>query len=110
MSMPTPPNETFHNGSPGSSSPQGRGASPVNPPNAGLAGGRPNGSFPQTKQASPVKGSNDDLKFKISDAKMPQPPSAIQPGVGMVPVNPFTGPGGMTRQSNQVPDRAPKSK
>jgi hypothetical protein len=44
-------------------------------------------SAPMGQSSSPVR--TDDHRFKIGDARMPQPQSAVEPGKGMVPVNPF---------------------
>lgn len=107
MAIPTPPNNGIHNGNINSSSPLTRGASPMNPPNAGIRDGNANNGFMSlAKRAGGIKGSNESLKFKVSDAKMPQPQSALQPGKGMVPVNPFTEKGGMTTPSLKMPDKA----
>lgn len=107
--FPTLPNQALHNGSPGSSSSLGRQASSVKAPNASIHNGDPgNGFMPLTKGASTVRGSNDSLKFDVSQAKMPQPPSVTQPGQGSVPFNPFMGPGGSTT-SVRIPDMAKKA-
>ena len=51
------------------------------------------GSADLTRQPSPVAPAS--CRFNVDDARMPQPPSAIEPGKGDVPVNPFlvSGPG-----------------
>ncbi len=67
-------------------------ASPVHPSNETRKGGdRRGGTASLTEQASPVK--TPDHRFNVEDAKMPQPPSAFEPGKGAIPVNPFM-PGG----------------
>lgn len=97
--FPPLPNEMLRNGDPGSSSPLGKTAGNVHPPNAMIHAGIPNNGFmPMTKQASQVKGSNEDLKFNVANAKMPQPPSVVDPGKGAIPVNPFQSSGGKASQ------------
>jgi hypothetical protein len=64
-------------------------AHPSNEP--GARGDRRGGSMPLAGQPSPVKA--PDHRFNVENAKMPQPPAAIEPGKGAVPVNPFL-PGG----------------
>jgi hypothetical protein len=49
--------------------------------------------------ASPVH--PPDHRFNVNHAKMPQPPSAIEPGKGAVPVNPWDAAG---RPNHVVPD------
>ena len=62
-------------------------ASSVRPSNeSGARGDRRNGSADMTEVASPV--TLPDHRFRVEDAKMPQPPSAFEPGKGAVPVNP----------------------
>jgi hypothetical protein len=64
----------------------------AHPSNEARKGGdRRGGSANLAELASPVK--TPDHRFNIEDAKMPQPPSAFEPGKGAVPVNPFV-PGG----------------
>jgi hypothetical protein len=95
--MPNLPNSQFHNGSPGSCGPTGRSASTVKGSNDRFMNGDPNNGFiPLTKSASPVHGSNEQFKFNVSNAQMPQPPSALQPGQGAVPVRPFSSGNGVT--------------
>ncbi len=68
------------------------GASTVHPSNEARKGGdRRGGTADLAGQAPPVK--PPDHRFNIGDAKMPNPPSAFEPGKGAVPVNPFV-PGG----------------
>lgn len=57
----------------------------------GARGDRRGGSADLTPLASPVR--TPDHRFNVENAKMPQPPSAFEPGKGAVPVNPFV-PGG----------------
>jgi hypothetical protein len=45
------------------------------------------GSTDLTRQPSPV--APVSCRFNVDNARMPQPPSAIKPGKGDVPVNPF---------------------
>jgi hypothetical protein len=45
------------------------------------------GSADLTRQSSPVAAAS--CRFNVDNACMPQPPSAIEPGKGDVPVNPF---------------------
>jgi len=67
-------------------------ASSVRPSNEPRVGGdRRGGSANLAGQAPPVR--TPDHRFNIENAKMPNPPSAVEPGKGAVPVNPFV-PGG----------------
>jgi hypothetical protein len=95
--IPPLPNESFKNGDPGSCGPTGKSASSVRGSNDRFANGAANNGFiPLTKSASPVHGSNEQFKFNVSNAQMPQPPSALQPGQGAVPVRPFSSGNGVT--------------
>lgn len=106
--IPTPPNQTLGSAV-NSSGPQGRSASTVHAPNAMVHDGNANNGFlPMTKQASTVQGSNESFRFNVQDAKMPQPPSVLQPGPGAIPVNPFMGANGTT-SSLRIPDKAGKT-
>jgi hypothetical protein len=65
-------------------------------PPAGPGGGdRRNGSFPIGKMASPVHAPVQ--RFDVETAKMPQPPSASEPGRGAIPVNPWNAEGQPSR-------------
>lgn len=70
-------------------------------------------SMPAGKGASPVQ--RNGQRFDVSNAQMPQPPSAMQPGTGQIPVNPFqSGTGapsemeGILRDSAKVGGSTPK--
>jgi hypothetical protein len=106
-SIVNPPNEHIKDGNYRGSAPLGKSASPVNPPNAGIKDGDPdNGFLPLTHGASPMNPPNDSvLRFDVSKAKMPQPPSVEQPGKGAVPVNPFMKGGGIAPAAS-LPDSA----
>ena len=65
-----------------------RRAGDINPSNHGTGGDRRGGSADLVGQASPVRLPNQH--FDVGMAKMPQPPSAIEPGRGAVPVSPWT--------------------
>ena len=52
---------------------------------------------------SPV--SAPDHRFNIEDAKMPQPPSAIEPGTAAVPIYPFNSMG-LPNPVEREPDSA----
>jgi hypothetical protein len=58
---------------------------------SGAHGDRRGGSANLTPLASPVR--TPDHRFNVESAKMPQPPAAVEPGKGAVPVIPFV-PGG----------------
>lgn len=73
--------------------PLGGGAGTVHAPNPMFLNGDKGMSMPHAGGASPVARNGD--RFDVSNAQMPQPPSAIQPGIGQVPVSPF--------QSNGAP-------
>ena len=107
--MPTIPNTLFSHGDPGSCGPMGRSASPVHSPNAMFRGGDAgNGFMPLTKSASPVHGSNEAFKFNVANAQMPQPESAMQPGQGDVPINPFRSGNGVTGPALGISETAVK--
>jgi hypothetical protein len=55
-------------------------------PNAALRSGDPGGSANLTRQPSPVPPVNH--RFNVDEAQMPQPPAAVEPGHGAIPVNP----------------------
>ena len=74
------------------------GASPVNPPNMGPGGDHRSGSFPLSGGAPMAK--PPDHRFNVSQAKMPQPPSAVDACKGMIPVNPFL-PSGSPAQTSE---------
>jgi hypothetical protein len=76
-------------------------ASSVNPPNHGPGGDHKGGSYPLGGMASPVQPPNH--KFAVGSSKMPQPPSAVEPGRGAIPVEPF-GQSGQPRLAMSVPD------
>jgi hypothetical protein len=83
----TPPNEAGAGGNRANNGylPLAGAKGSVRPLNHG--GDRRNGSAPLGGMASPVH--LYDHRFDVSKAKMPQPPSAIEPGKGAVPVNPW---------------------
>ncbi len=86
--------------------PLGGGAPTVHPANIpGGAGDRRNGSFPLGGGASPINPPNAK-RFDVGMVQMPQPESAIEPGKGVVSVNPFL-PGGSTAMiGGQIADDA----
>jgi hypothetical protein len=94
-----PPNEAGPGGNRANNSflPLAGSASP-HPP-GGLGGDRRNGSFPLGEIASPVH--LPENRFDVETAKMPQPPSAIEPGRGAIPVNPWDAAG---RPNQAVPN------
>jgi hypothetical protein len=55
--------------------------------NSALFAGDPGGSANLERRPSPVV--LPSHRFNVADARMPQPPSAIEPGKGAIPVNPF---------------------
>lgn len=69
--------------------------------NRGCSSG-PMGGTPQTGRGAMPSGD----RFQLPDAKMPQPPSAVEPGKGAVPVNPWDAQG-RPKQSAMLPDEAP---
>lgn len=77
-------------------------------PAAGLAvGDRRSGSFPLGRRASPVH--IPGQRFDVETAKMPQPASAIEPGRGVIPVNPWNAAGQPNRaQSDSGIPRQPR--
>jgi hypothetical protein len=74
--------------------PLARGASPVHPPN-NVAGDRKGGSASLAGMASPINPPNN-VTFDDGDRGMtPMVGSAVEPGKGSVPVNPFLSSGGI---------------
>ena len=80
------------------------GASTVHPWNAGPGGDRRSGSFPLGGGAPAIQRNME--RFNVDQVKMPQPDSAIEPGLGTVPVNPFLPGGAAARVAGQVADEA----
>ena len=95
-----PPNESGPGGNRAQNGylPLGGSASPVT---SAVQGGedRRNGSAPPSGMASPVH--PPDHRFNVDTAKMPQPPSAIEPGKGAIPVNPWNAAGQPNRAVSQ---------
>jgi hypothetical protein len=83
-----PPNEAGPHGNraSNSSSPLARTVSPIHTCEHG-GGNRRRGCVPLDGVASPVH--PPAHHFDIDAAKMPQPPSAIEPGRGAIPVDPW---------------------
>jgi hypothetical protein len=69
--------------------PLAREAGTVQPANRGSGGDRRDGSFPLGATSGGITPPNH--RFDVGMSKMPQPPSALEPGKGVVPVNPFLG-------------------
>lgn len=76
------------------------------PPNESLSGRRNRGNsseLPKTPQSG--RGAQPpDHRLDVSKAKMPQPPSAIEPGRGDIPVRPFGGNGMPSHVEVSIPD------
>ncbi len=72
-------------------------------PNCGFRNGAPGGSGTLTRLASPVV--TPDHHFNLEYAKMPQPPSAKEPGTGAVPIYAFS-PSGKPNQALPEEDSA----
>jgi hypothetical protein len=83
-----PPNQADPGGNRANHSylPLGGSAHPGTPPHRD-GGDRRNGCVPLGGMASPVH--PPDHRFDVDTAKMPQPPSALEPGRGAIPVNPW---------------------
>jgi hypothetical protein len=64
------------------------------------------GSFPLGGGASPINPPNAK-RFDVGMVEMPQPESAIEPGLGVVPVNPFLPGGSSAIIGYRVLDEAP---
>jgi hypothetical protein len=62
--------------------------SPTRGPNQSLLHGDPGGAGALPRQVSSVN--PPDLRFNLDSAKMRQPQSAVEPGRGAVPIQPFT--------------------
>jgi hypothetical protein len=86
--------------------PLGGGAPTVHPANVMSAGSdKRNGSFPLGGSASPINPPNAK-RFDVGMVQMPQPASAIEPGKGVVPVNPFLPSGSPALIGGQIADEA----
>jgi hypothetical protein len=99
MAITDVPNNGFRNGNRNGSASQGFQSNMTGDvPNRRLHDGDRGGSYPQGGQGMPamMQGSNPGNKFNISNAKMKQPPSAIQPGNPAIPVESGRGPNGST--------------
>jgi hypothetical protein len=82
--------------------PLSRDASPIRTGNERFKAGDPGGSGSLAKSASPINPPND-AKFRDGDpGRTPAAPSAIEPGKGAVPVNPFLKSGGIAPASVQA--------
>jgi hypothetical protein len=92
-----PPNQpgAAGNGARNSYLPLSLQAGSVKPSNYGDDGDRRDGCMPLGAMPSPVEPPNH--RFDVGMAKMLQPPSAIEPGKGAVPVNPWNDSGRMNR-------------
>ena len=85
--------------------PLGGGAPTVHPANEmGAGGDHRAGSFPLTAGAPMVKPAQH--RFNVDEVKMDQPASAIEPGKGAIPVNPFLPGGAVARISGYEADEA----
>jgi hypothetical protein len=83
-----PSNETGPGGNRASNGYLSLAGSPGPIPSTGLSGGdRRNGSSSLGGMISPVHPPAN--RFDVEKAKMPQPPSATEPGKGSIPVNPW---------------------
>jgi hypothetical protein len=80
------------------------GAPTVHPSNIGPGGDRRNGSFPLGGGAPAIK--RNEERFNVDQVQMPQPGSAIEPGKGQIPVNPFMPSGATARVAGYVADEA----
>jgi hypothetical protein len=88
--------------------PLGGGGSPISPNEMKDGDRRANGSGSLTGGAPMVK--PPDHRFNVSQAQMPQPPSAVEPGKGAIPVNPFLPGGSPAMIGVPVADMAPPRK
>jgi hypothetical protein len=59
----------------------------AHPANSRLTAGDPGGSANLTKAVSPIAPASH--RFDVDRAFKPQPPAAVAPGKGAVPINPF---------------------
>jgi hypothetical protein len=102
-----PPNET-HKGDRRANGylPLAGGAPTVHDPNAHLHNGDRGMSAPMTTEHGVVQ--RPDHTFNVNQVKMPQPASAVQPGHGAIPVNPFQVPGGPMGNAAVLRDSAKK--
>jgi hypothetical protein len=89
MGVVKPPNEETPAGNRANNGflPLTKGGSPIDPPNEAHAGDHRDGSFPLGGMAPQITPPNH--RFQVGMSKMPQPPSAVEPGKGAVPVYPW---------------------
>lgn len=81
------------------------GAGSVHPANMPGAGGdRRGGSFPLSGGAPMIAPAQH--RFNVDEVQMAQPASAIEPGKGAIPVNPFLPGGAVARISGYEADEA----
>jgi hypothetical protein len=106
----SPPNRTgaAGNGAKNSYLPLDRKVGGAIPLTHGSGGDRRGGSADLTGQRSPV--TPPDHRFDSSAAKMPQPPSAIEPGRGAIPVSPWAESGKPNRATPQPDTLQPPRK
>lgn len=79
------------------------------PPNQMYGGAANRGSSSGPMSGTPQAGRGvmpTGDRFQVSESKMPQPPSAVQLGKGMIPVNPYDNQG-KPQTSATMPDTAP---
>lgn len=95
MANMAPPNDSFRNGSPGSTGPLARSPSPIPfAPNAVLRNGDPGMGDPHTRTASPIGTTPNAGIFRDGDpGHTPTPTAATEPGKGSIPVDPRRGTG-----------------
>ena len=75
------------------------------PPNNGLRGNNKGHSSQPT--GMPIEGRGampTGDRFDVNMAKMPQPPSATEPGTGQVPIGPWTATGNPAHVKGSMPD------
>lgn len=101
-----PPNQpgATGNGATNSYLPLSREIGGLIPSNFGAGGDRRSGSVSLDGMPSPVH--PPDHRFDVGMAKMPQPPSAVEPGKGAIPVSPWDASGRPNRTITE-PDTAP---
>lgn len=80
------------------------GTGTVHPANMAAGGDRRAGSFPLSGGAPMIAPAQH--RFNVDEVQMAQPASAVEPGKGAVPVNPFMPGGAIARVAGQVADDA----
>lgn len=76
----------------------------MNPPNSMFKGRNKGHSSTPVPKIEGRGAMPPDHRFNVDTARMPQPPAAVEPGTGMIPVGPWNSQGGPARAKGKIPD------